>query len=171
MKSKPVYRPLEIDRTARHHVLIAQAERSRETTGIEGIAEGALDIISVNESSGPDELAAMIGMALESAEMDTAFYVAGPEAFLWAVEGKLRAGGVSRNRIYMDLAGSASRRVYCVHCQRMNFPVTMSLHPCDQCGMMLTVRDHFSRRMGAYMGVIVNAEVPEEVPEGELTWC
>jgi len=32
----------------------------------------------------------------------------------------------------------------------------------------LEVRDHFSRRLGAYMGVRIDAEVPGEVPREEV---
>jgi hypothetical protein len=32
---------------------------------------------------------------------------------------------------------------------------------------MLFVRDHFSRRLGAYMGLMVDAESPGELPEIE----
>jgi DNA-directed RNA polymerase subunit RPC12/RpoP len=36
---------------------------------------------------------------------------------------------------------------------------------CPGCGSWLLVRDHYSRRLAAYMGVMVDAEVPGERPE------
>lgn len=45
--------------------------------------------------------------------------------------------------------------------------VTTSIVTCTGCGAPLFVRDHFSRRLAAFMGVQVDAEVPGEVPEAE----
>ena len=103
--------------------------------------------------------------------MDTAFYVAGPEAFLWRVTGLLRGAGIEQRRIQQEVAGSLARRVYCVHCRTMNENVTTTIYQCDGCGTMLTVRDHFSRPLGAYMGVIVDAETPGDVPEPEALYA
>ena len=36
---------------------------------------------------------------------------------------------------------------------------------CPGCGRSLFVRDHFSRRLGAFQGVCVDAETPGDVPE------
>jgi len=35
---------------------------------------------------------------------------------------------------------------------------------CAGCGRHLLVRDHFSRRLAAYMGVMADAEAPGELP-------
>ena len=35
---------------------------------------------------------------------------------------------------------------------------------CSHCGVKLTVRDHYSRRLGAFMGVCVDAEAPGVLP-------
>ena len=96
--------------------------------------------------------------------MDTAFYLAGPEVFLWETANRLRQAGVENRRIKQELAGSAARRVYCVHCRTISEAVTTTIHRCT-CGMSLTVRDHFSRPLSAYMGVVVDAESPGDVPE------
>ena len=108
--------------------------------------------------------------ALVNAGMDTAFYIAGSEIFLWETTKRLREAGIENRRIQQQLTGSAARNVYCVHCQTMNKLVITTIHRCNGCGMALTVRDHFSRPLGAYMGVIVDAEVPGEVPEPEILY-
>ena len=38
-------------------------------------------------------------------------------------------------------------------------------YTCPGCGRALFVRDHFSRRLGAFQGVCIDAETPGEVPE------
>jgi hypothetical protein len=39
---------------------------------------------------------------------------------------------------------------------------------CPGCGSSLQVRDHFSRRLAAFMGVKVDAETPGNIPLPEL---
>jgi hypothetical protein len=102
--------------------------------------------------------------------MDTAFYIAGPEVFLWQTANRLRQSGIENRRIRQQLSGSAARKVYCVHCRTINEGVTTTIHRCEACGFHLTVRDHFSRPLGAYMGVIVDAESPGDVPAPETLY-
>ncbi len=157
MKSKPVYAALELDGSARRHLVLA--------LGPEGL-EAAQRLVTAH----PEALAAVLALddcadwdpldqALENAGMDTAFYLAGPEVFLWQAANALRAAGVENSRIRQHLAGSAARRVYCVHCRTLNEQVTAALHCCAGCGLTLTVRDHFSRPLTAYMGVIADPEI------------
>ena len=43
--------------------------------------------------------------------------------------------------------------------------VTVDPYICPGCGHALFVRDHFSRRLGAFQGVCIDAETPGDVPE------
>jgi hypothetical protein len=52
----------------------------------------------------------------------------------------------------------------------MNEDVATNIADCRGCGARLFVRDHFSRRLAAFMGVMVDAEVPGEVPEIEVVY-
>jgi dimethylamine monooxygenase subunit C len=54
--------------------------------------------------------------------------------------------------------------VYCVHCRASNEGVTTNVVRCGGCGRHLLVRDHYSRRLAAYMGVMADAEAPGELP-------
>jgi dimethylamine monooxygenase subunit C len=180
MKSKPVYETLSMDLSARRHLFVA------EGAGVTCVAKAlAADggnppvrvvclgtpvwseirrNISVCVFDSGDELNSALTLELAAASMDTAVYVAGRERFLWDIYGVLLREGVSAIRIRMEPAGSASRKVYCVHCSTLNVDVTDSIHVCSGCRSHLFVRDHFSRSMGAYMGVQVDAELPGEVP-------
>jgi hypothetical protein len=51
-----------------------------------------------------------------------------------------------------------------VHCRTLNDGVTGNVFACAGCGASLFVRDHFSARLAAFMGVQVDAEAPGEVP-------
>jgi DNA-directed RNA polymerase subunit RPC12/RpoP len=63
--------------------------------------------------------------------------------------------------------GSRARRVQCVHCKGINEDVSFSPVRCAHCGLLLLVRDHYSRRIGAFQGVNVDAEAPGTAPAPE----
>ncbi len=168
MKSKPVYAALELDGTAKRHLFIVRGRGA--DAAHRALASGAHVPAQVLTLDGDTPVPPAVCEALTRAGMDTAFYVAGPEAFLWEVTRTLRDAGVGLRRIQQEVVGSLARTVYCVHCQAMNVGVTTTIHRCDRCGTALTVRDHFSRPLGAYMGVIVDAETPGDVPEPETLY-
>jgi len=168
MKSKPVYKPLDLDTSARRHIIFSQ-----------GPCEGVLaaqslgsevHVVAIQDGLPDTYTAVLVEDTLADAGLDTAFYAAGPERFLWEIEKTLRAAGIEQDRILLHLSGSKARRVYCVHCQTINEYVTSTVYRCEQCAAYLTVRDHFSRRMGAYMGVVIDAEEPGVIPEPEMIY-
>jgi len=57
-----------------------------------------------------------------------------------------------------------ARRVYCIHCRATTENVRTNIVRCVACDRWLLVRDHYSRRLAAYMGVMVDAEAPGELP-------
>jgi dimethylamine monooxygenase subunit C len=61
--------------------------------------------------------------------------------------------------------GSSARRVFCIHCQSSQDGVTTNIVRCRGCGRHLVVRDHYSRRLAAFMGVMADAEAPGRLPE------
>jgi hypothetical protein len=170
MKSKPVYQPLELDRTAKRHVIFAQGQGLTKALDLAESARDTTDIIEIEEGLPDSYTTTVVSGVLADAALNIAFYASGPETFLWEVEKCLRAAGVEQDRILLHLAGSKARRVYCVHCRTINEEVTTTVHRCEHCAMYLTVRDHFSRRMGCYMGVVINAEDPAVIPEPEIIY-
>jgi dimethylamine monooxygenase subunit C len=57
--------------------------------------------------------------------------------------------------------------VQCVHCKGFTENVTATPFVCAHCGLNLFVRDHYSRRLGAFQGVCVDAEEPGVLPPVE----
>ena len=158
MKSKPVYAVLELDRTARRHLFLTQGQEglvaAQRTLAASFPVDAALVVLD-----DPSSREARMSEALAKVGMETAFYIAGPELFLWQTANCLRLAGVENRRIQQEVAGSVARRVYCVICGKMNEQVTTTIHRCQHCGLELTVRDHFSRPLEAYMGVIADLGV------------
>ena len=157
MKSKPDYSALALDLSAKRHLFLTQGQAGLEAAQRTLAASCAADacVVALDDAASWEP---KICDALSSAGMETAFYLAGPEVFLWQVSNRLRKAGVENRRIQREAAGSLARRVYCVPCGTVNAEVTTPTHRCTGCGIKLLVREHFSRPLAAYMGVIEEAE-------------
>ena len=76
-----------------------------------------------------------------------------------------RQFNLNKDEVRAEECGAAARRVYCMHCQTATENVTTNIVQCKDCNRWLLVRDHYSSRLAAYMGVMVDAEAPGERPE------
>lgn len=159
MKSQPVYPPLAWDATGRRHLLVA-ADPVPDLLTTLGPCPGPLEII------GP----AVLADRLAGAHMGVRLYLVGDEAMLWQASKVAMAAGLGEAEIRRHRTGTLARPVWCVHCQHVQAGVTTNVVTCGGCGRSLFVRDHFSRRLGAYMGVMVDAEVPGELPAVETVY-
>jgi hypothetical protein len=96
--------------------------------------------------------------------MGTRLYVAGPESFMGLVMRIAREFNLNKDEVRAEECGSSARRVYCIHCRRSMENVTTNIVKCLDCDRWLLVRDHYSSRLAAYMGVMIDAEAPGELP-------
>lgn len=101
---------------------------------------------------------------LSNCRMGTQFYMAGSESFIWSAVKLAKLHGVQEDDVMKQIVATLARPVYCVHCKGMTPDVTTNIASCGKCGRKLFVRDHFSRVLGAYMGLQVDAEDPGQVP-------
>ena len=99
--------------------------------------------------------------------MGLRIYVAGSEGFIWDVTKAVGSFGVSNIDVMKELAGTLARTVYCVHCKSISKNVTTNITKCSGCERMLFVREHFSKNLGAYMGLMADVETPGELAEIE----
>ncbi|QUS37249.1 dimethylamine monooxygenase subunit DmmA family protein [Falsirhodobacter algicola] len=103
--------------------------------------------------------------ALTDARMGTQLYLAGTEGLIGQATAEALAAGLPADAIQAEHRGTIARRMQCVHCKGMTEDVTTDPFTCAHCGLVLFVRDHFSRRLGAFQGVCVDAETPGILPE------
>jgi dimethylamine monooxygenase subunit C len=185
IKSKPVYTPLAPDLRGRYHLMVghgvgrepllrvlrdlhAAAPESGARTrvlfvGSEGFpAEGAAEVSLFERDA---DLLARLQDVLNHSVMGTRLYVAGPESFMGLVMRIARQFNLNKDEVRAEECGSLARRVYCIHCQTATENVTTNIVRCKDCNRWLLVRDHYSSRLAAYMGVMVDAEAPGERPE------
>jgi hypothetical protein len=191
IKSRPVYAPLTA-RPGGLHLLVANEEggaalldllaaapdgfiERAHVTYLPGGSAGAAHetrlwaagVASVREfATGPAALA-HVRAALAAARMGTQVYVAGTEDFIGQVVEAALEAGVELGAIGAEHRGSFERRVQCVHCKTVTERVTTQPVACSGCGRALLVRDHYSRRIGAFQGVCIDAEEPGTAPPPE----
>ncbi|MGQ3673781.1 dimethylamine monooxygenase subunit DmmA family protein [Xanthobacter sp. TB0136] len=104
---------------------------------------------------------------LSGADMGARLYIAGEEDFIGQAQAVALAAGMLGQAIFTEHRGSPARLVQCVHCKGFTDDVMESPVICRHCGTHLLVRDHYSRRLGAFMGVVIDAETPGLVPPAE----
>ena len=181
--SRPVYLPLAPELAAGRHWLVLDAPSMDEVL----LAELASAFAPVAErlqvwSIGPLQPAMGLGPVTRLADLKAAasalagqwplrvsdrLCVQGSEPFVWSVFLAARELGLAESQIQLAHAGSQRRRVWCTHCHGFTEGVSSSTVACAGCGRELLVRDHFSRRHGAFMGVMVDAEVLGQRPVRE----
>ena len=186
IRSRPIYRPMQPDVAARFHLMVAEGAGSEALAELhEKLPDDArCSIHYLAGGDGPDgsdrlmqlrceqtrlhfddgQLADALRRHLESAAMGTRLYVAGSEDFIWRMAAVGISCGMSEEEIHVERRGSRARPVQCVHCKTRVEGVTTIIYTCPGCGQHVTVRDHFSRRLGAYQSVCVDAEAPGELP-------
>ena len=116
---------------------------------------------SVEQESLPssEALYLRLQMLLEQAQAGTRLYVCGDESFLWHIHRLARQAGLLGDEIELFKQG-ARRRLYCVHCGHLQDIGSEGECTCGQCRVKLFVREHFSQRLGAYMGVCIDPDSP-----------
>jgi hypothetical protein len=97
---------------------------------------------------------------LVSATVGSHLYIMGDEAFIWRIHGEARSAGLENDEIDITRTIDGPRLVYCVHCGLTQAAGPLPLLTCIGCAVGLEVREHFSRRLGAYLGVCTNPDQP-----------
>jgi DNA-directed RNA polymerase subunit RPC12/RpoP len=189
IKSKPVYAPLRADTAGRYHLMLASgpgaaallrvldelqdaAPQSLSYTRVLLVAQDAgavqpfeqLALGGVSAYDGADALLNAFRTVLDESFMGTRLYVAGPESFIGRAMKIALEFDLNKDEIRAEELGTLARRVHCVHCRHATEDVRTNIVQCAGCGHWLLVRDHYSRRLAAYMGVSADAEVPGELP-------
>ncbi|WP_413795326.1 MULTISPECIES: dimethylamine monooxygenase subunit DmmA family protein [unclassified Pseudomonas] len=128
-----------------------------EAAGAALIGELDMPLLLIGEH--PD-FARRLQQALTSATVGCRLYLLGDEAFLWRIHGEARAAGLEDDEINMTCTVPGLRQVYCAHCSLTQVAGPDPLLNCIGCHVELEVRTHFSRRLGAYLGVCINPDQP-----------
>lgn len=190
--SRPVYEGLEPDVRAKHNLIVAEGEGAaaildlatktppdffaKTTLLFCPAGSAAKDYEKQLEALQPKALWTFPTPAtvmfrlkgvLQTATMGTRLYVTGTEPFIGLALKEALEAGIDHKSLITEHRGSAKRRVQCVHCKGFTEDVTTNPAKCSHCNLTLLVRDHYSRRLAAFQGVCIDAEVPGEAPAPE----
>ena len=192
IKSRPVYKGLSADPHARRNIICAEAEGIDAVADMvanapSGLMAKSTVLYTARAASGPTSASKLAGLKpdvltvfptnatllvrldglLGNAAMGTRLYITGTEGFIGQCMQIALRHGIDQASVRTEHRGSEMRRVQCVHCKGITENVVTSPVKCTHCGLNLLVRDHYSRRIGAFQGVCVDAEAPGEVPATE----
>ena len=187
IKSRPRYAPLSRDLSGRAHLLVADHADIAEGAFADGSALADFPerwTIEAHSCAIPSPLPGdlvhgfrsqahlliALKRRLRHEHMGLRLYAIGTEAFLWDVAGAAEAAGMGQEEYRLFAAGSNARRVFCVHCRTVTRAVTTNLVTCTGCAAQLFVRDHFSRRLNAFMGFQIDSEVRGETVPVEVLY-
>jgi len=184
IKSRPKYEKLRRDAAGRFHLLLADQAVIPPDTLDHDSPVGAFDecwTIERHSKAIPEadpnarthgfrsqeHMLIALRHRLAREHMGLRLYAVGTEPFVWAVHGVGDEQGLGHSEMRLNATGSTARRVYCNHCRTISAGVTTSIFQCTGCNASLFVRDHFSRRLNAFAGIQIDAEVPGDVPPAE----
>jgi dimethylamine monooxygenase subunit C len=183
--SRPRYKPFELIPVARSHLVVAETRQVPHADVPKSWADAPIEFWTVAAESAVFDAAVVrdgipqrgfrsashlldrLAYRLEHEHVGLHLYVIGTEPFIWDVVKLVRGFGMDSDEYHITHQGSEKRRVYCVHCRTMTQDVTTNIATCSGCGAHLQVRDHFSRRLAAFIGVQIDAEVPGDIPPVE----
>lgn len=158
--SVPVYREPTLSTHALHHILVTQSATAKALGQlIQHVDQLALPAPRVL-CAGVDGFEQQLKGLLHAASVGTHLYILGDEAFLWHVHSMAHAAGMLDDEIDLIESAPTNRRVYCVHCARLQDSGPEGQVTCAHCHVVLGVREHFSQRLGAYLGVCENPDQP-----------
>ena len=101
---------------------------------------------------------------LDRSLMGTRLYVAGHESFIGLAMKIALEFNLNKDEIRAEESGASRGACIAFIAAATTEDVRTNVVRCVGCGRWLLVRDHYSRRLAAYMGVMVDAEAPGELP-------
>ncbi|MCV3205073.1 hypothetical protein OHD62_09120 [Mesorhizobium sp. YC-39] len=187
--SRPVYGTLS-PQPGKHHLFIADTEGALAITDMARTAPAsffdgaeivfipgpgrkhvaaleALRPAQFHEAPSFASLLPRLRQTLANAHMGLRLYLAGTEGLIGQAMQVALEAGIDHTSIQTEHRGSLARRMQCVHCKGITENVTTQPAICSHCGLLLLVRDHYSRRLAAFQGVCINAEDRSEIPPME----
>lgn len=192
IKSRPIYKGLVPDATATRHLIVAEDEGAEAVVELaakasHGFLQRASIFYVVSGTRGQEHKSRLealgtdacysfpsiptllfrLNSVLETATMGVRLYISGTEGFIGQVLQAALSHGIDHQSVLTEHRGSLARRVQCIHCKGFTEMVRTNLVKCGHCGITLLVRDHYSRRLGAFMGVSADAETPGELPPSQ----
>lgn len=177
IKSRPVYESIAIDSHIQNHIFISEdylIDALLELSKQCDCSAKSFWILTQNPDLAflPDgtvvidklDFKRLVSDKLKNLPISSTLYVAGiSESFLWDIHQLAVSVGLAAEQIKKLPPLTNQRRLFCTHCYTVTEGVKETPCQCPGCNRHLLVRDHFSKIHGAYVGVQINAEDPQEI--------
>ena len=137
--------------------VVAQWEAQARTAGVPSSSLVIDDVNAAVQHLEREMASAVVGWRL---------LVAGPESGVLTVSAAARSLGAVGGEVLAHVTGVPLRRLHCVHCDAVT-PTDVAIGgtvACVGCRRSLHLYHHVSRRLGAYLGYMVDAEEHEPGP-------
>ncbi|HWF54335.1 MAG TPA: dimethylamine monooxygenase subunit DmmA family protein [Solirubrobacteraceae bacterium] len=146
------------DPSATAHLVVAEADNEPTRRLLSELLGAPVELLHTEGE---------LNRSLATASVGVRVYICGSEQFVRMMMICASRAGVTEEEMRTEIVGSRGRRVMCLHCKTITEGVSTTIADCEGCGAPLVVYHHFSRRLAAYMGYRVDAEVPGDRPEAE----
>lgn len=144
-----------------YRLLVTQdAGKQRQAQLLNGLDAPELRHLALPHYTDHAALSEALTTLLSVARVGVHLELHGDEAFIWSLRNVARAAGLLAEEITLHCSGSGRRMLFCVHCASLQVGTCASVQPCSHCAVLLEVRQHFSERLGAYLGVCADADQP-----------
>ena len=141
---------------AKHYLLALQS--GHQTAGMP-LLQGLPAATQLWQPAADNPDFSALNTLLQACHPGTHLCICGDETFIWNCRNQARAAGLLDTEMSL-IKAAEGRQAYCVHCSQLQ-PISHDDEvTCQHCGVHLTIREHFSKRLGAYMGVCLNADQP-----------
>lgn len=162
----------DLDLTGRQYRIIALGDAARaqaEAWASELATHPSVDSVMTWAARGLEQARAGLDEALVGARIGWRLAVAGPADVCLDLRARALAAGVEEDEMRFASTRTRTRAIYCPHCRRTLRAESTpgQTVTCVTCSRSLLVYHHVSRRTGAHLGFMADAERPTaDAPHG-----
>lgn len=97
---------------------------------------------------------ALLSKYLEAQEMGTRLFTCGDATTVKRLQRIAQNAGFGAEEAYFEVIGKQRDRVFCAACSHLNPPSQKKFIRCTNCGRLLEVSSHYSKRLDAVLGYL-----------------
>lgn len=95
---------------------------------------------------------------LGSQTIGTRVFSCGEAGMVQRLQRLIRAAGFGLQEAFFEVIGNRRDQIFCVRCSTLNPPSSEKYIRCENCGRILEVSSHYSKRLRAVLGYLTVAE-------------
>lgn len=104
---------------------------------------------------------------LENQSMGTRLFTCGEADTVKRLQKIATTVGFNLDEMYFEILGKRREKIFCAGCSTLNLPSPEKVIRCENCGRLLEVSSHYSKRLNAVLGYLT---VPEQLHKQEVNF-